>query len=205
MMSCLKACDSCGLVHSVAPVPANHCARCTRCRSVIPTRIDPDSSRRTAAITLVAVILYPFAITTPIMTLERMGHESVASVWSGTIGLLNEGHYATGLTVLFFSIVAPIVKLTTLLVLSLAAGPFPDAARAVAFRSVELIGRWGMLDVMLVAVLVAVVKLGDLVEVTPGPGVVVFGLVVVLSIFASMAFDPRSIWSARSSNARVAA
>ena len=59
---------------------------------------------------------------------------------------------------------------------------------------IEFIGRWGMVDVLLVAVLVAVVKLGDLVEVTPGPGVVVFGGVVILSLIASAMFDPHAIW-----------
>lgn len=193
-MTALRACATCGLVHTVEDVPPGHLARCSRCRSAIATDGRAPSRQRAAAVTLVAVVLYPFAITTPIMTLERMGHESVASVWSGTIGLLNEGHYATGLTVLLFSIVAPIVKLSTLLLLSTVSGPFSDRQRAVAFRAVEFVGRWGMMDVMLVAVLVAIVKLGDLVEVTPGPGVVVFGLVVLLSIVASMLFDPRSLW-----------
>jgi paraquat-inducible protein A len=59
---------------------------------------------------------------------------------------------------------------------------------------VEFLGRWGMVDVLLVAVLVAVVKLGDLVTVTPGPGVLAFGSVVVLSLLASAAFDPHALW-----------
>ena len=66
--------------------------------------------------------------------------------------------------------------------------------RASTYRVVEWIGRWGMLDVLLVALLVAAVKLGSWVEVHPGPGVAAFGGVVIFSLLASAAFDPQAIW-----------
>jgi paraquat-inducible protein A len=62
------------------------------------------------------------------------------------------------------------------------------------YRAIEAAGRWGMIDVLLVAVTIAAVKLGDLVVVTPGPGVVAFGACVVLSLAASAVFNPHAIW-----------
>lgn len=141
--------------------------------------------------------MYPLAVVLPIMTVERLGNASAASVWSGTVGLLAEGHYAVGVTVLVFSILAPLGKLSALLVLSTGLS-LRREHRAATFHAVEFVGRWGMLDVLLVAVVVAAVKLGDLVTVTPGPGVVVFGGVVVLSLLASMSFDPHGLWEAGS-------
>jgi paraquat-inducible protein A len=192
-MPALAACHCCGLVHRVPPLPRRADARCTRCESVIRTEAHPRSSARAAALALTALIVYPFALFSPVMTIERLGHTSEASIWQGTIALLAEGHLAVGLAVLGFSIVAPVAKLAA--VFALTAGLRLRAHhRAATYRFVEWIGRWGMVDVLLVAILVAAVKLGDLVEVTPGLGVAAFGLVVILSILASAAFDPHQIW-----------
>ena len=73
----------------------------------------------------------------------------------------------------------------------------PSRQRALTYRLVEFLGRWGMLDVVLIAVLVAAVKLGDLVEVRPGPGLAVFASVVVLSLLASASFDPHGLWETK--------
>jgi len=193
-MPALRACSTCGLVHDVPPVPPKHIARCSRCRSIIRHGSHPAAESRTAALAAAAMVLFIPALTLPIMTLERLGHESIASIWSGTIGMLAEGHYAIGLTVLFFSIIAPIAKLSALFVLSFGGRLLSSGTRSWIYHAVEFIGRWGMLDVLLVAILVAVVKLGDLVEVTPGLGVIVFGAVVMLSMLASISFDPHAIW-----------
>jgi paraquat-inducible protein A len=128
------------------------------------------------------------------MEIERLGHQSEASIWSGTVALLAEGHLFVGLAVLLFSVIAPIGKLVLIFVLCVGQGVIARQDRARAYRMIELIGRWGMVDVLLVAILVAIVKLGDLVEVTPGPGVVIFGVVVILSLLASSVFDPHAIW-----------
>ncbi|RNC80589.1 MAG: paraquat-inducible protein A [Phycisphaera sp.] len=193
-MTSYRACSTCGLVHDVPSVPERHVARCTRCESVIRHGSHPAAESRTAALAAAALVLYIPAITLPVMTLSRLGHESVASIWSGTIGLLAERHYVIGLTIFFFSIAAPIAKLAALFVLSYSGRRLSCSAKSMTYHVVEFIGRWGMLDVLLVAVLVAAVKLGDLVHVAPGPGVAVFGLVVVLSMLASISFDPHAIW-----------
>lgn len=189
----LAACHCCGLVHRIPPLPRRSSAVCTRCDTVIPTDPHPRSAARAAALAAAALIVYPVALFTPVMTIERLGHESAASIWHGTITLLAEGHLAVGIAVLCFSIVAPVAKLSA--IFALTAGVSMRAHhRAATYRFVEWVGRWGMVDVLLVAVLVAMVKLGDLVEVTPGIGVVAFGGVVMLSMLASAAFDPHQIW-----------
>ena len=129
----------------------------------------------------------------PVLEVTRLGHVHDATIWSGVVALLAEGQVFVGVIVLFASVVAPILKLLTMLVLCV---PLRTGRshRAMAYRLVEWIGRWGMLDVLLVAVLVAVVKLGDVVRVQPGLGLAAFAGVVVLSLLASAVFDPHSIW-----------
>jgi len=190
----LGACHCCGMVHRIPPVGNRSVACCTRCRAVIRHGVHPRSTNRAAALAFAALLLYPMALWLPVMQIERLGHESDASIWSGTIALLAEGHLFVGLAVLLFSVIAPIGKLVLIFALCIGQGLIARHDRARAYRLIELIGRWGMVDVLLVAILVAVVKLGDLVEVTPGPGVVIFGVVVILSLLASAAFDPHAIW-----------
>jgi len=190
----LGACHCCGLVHRIPAVGSRSVACCTRCHSVIKHGVHPRSVNRAAALALAALILYPLALWLPVMEIERLGHASHASIWSGTIGLLAEGHLFVGLAVLLFSVIAPVAKLALIFALCTGQRLIARQDRARAYRLIEIIGRWGMVDVLLVAILVAVVKLGDLVEVTPGPGVVIFGVVVILSLLASAAFDPHAIW-----------
>ena len=193
MMTPLAACHCCGLVHRIPALPKRSAARCTRCDSVIPTDPHPRSATRACALAVTALIIYPVALLTPVMTIQRLGHTTEASIWNGMISLLAEGHLAVGLAVLCFSIVAPVGKLAAIFTLTTGVS-MRARHRARTYRFVEWIGRWGMVDVLLVAILVAVVKLGDLVEVTPGVGVVAFSAVVILSILASAAFDPHQIW-----------
>lgn len=190
----LAACHCCGRVHRLPPIPARSVARCVRCDAVIRHAAHPRANARCAALATTALILYPFALTLPVMRIERLGHASEASIWSGMVGLLAEGHLFVGSIVLLFSIVAPVAKLVALFMLCAGRRTLAANDRARTYHMIEFIGRWGMVDVLLVAIVVAAVKLGDLVEVTPGPGVVAFGAVVLLSLFASAAFDPHAIW-----------
>jgi len=194
----LRACHCCGMVHSIPVVGAKSVACCVRCRSVIRAGVHPRSVSRAAAFALAALVLYPLALFLPVMQIERFGYVSDASIWSGMVGLLGEGHWFIGMVVLLFSVIAPLGKLGLLFVLCVGRRHVPSRDRARAYKLVEFIGKWGMVDVLLVAVLVAVVKLGDVVTVTPGLGVMVFGAVVILSLIASSVFEPEAIWEERS-------
>lgn len=190
-----RACPCCGLVQTLPPVPADRVASCARCGAVI---LDPRrrgrSPERTFAAALAALVLYPVAISLPIMELERFGHRTQASIWSGSVGLLGHGELLVGGVVLLCSVVLPLGKLLSLLAITGARSRLSARLRARAWRAVELTGRWGMLDVLLIAVVVAWLKVGDIVRVTPGPAAIAFTACVLLSLLASAWFDPHSLW-----------
>ena len=190
----LRACHCCGLVHTLPQVPTDSRAVCVRCGSTIRHAGVPRSTSRAAAFALAALILYPIAMLLPVIEIERMGRAHATTIWSGVVELLGAGELFVGLVVLICSVVAPILKIVAMLALCTGGTVLGRKHRAITYRLVEWIGRWGMLDVLLVAILVAMVKLGDWVEVTPGPGVAAFAGVVIFSLLSSAAFDPHAIW-----------
>lgn len=128
------------------------------------------------------------------MRIDQFGQTNTTNIWSGVVSLLSGGEIIVGLIVFICSVAAPVLKLAAMLILSLPASVLGRRHRAATYRFVEWIGRWGMVDVLLVAVLVAAVKLGAWAEVAPGPGLVAFAAVVILSLLSSAVFDPHAIW-----------
>lgn len=183
------------MVHRLPPLGAGECAHCRRCRSVIH---DPRRGRaangRASTLALSALVLFAPAVTLPIMEIERFGNLREASIWSGSLALLREGELFVGAVVFLCSLVIPVVKLVGILALSGGARWLSRSKRAATYRAIEVAGRWGMLDVLLMAVLVAWLKIGDLVEVRPGPAVWAFTACVLLSLAASACFDPHALW-----------
>ncbi len=190
----LRACPTCGLVQRVPSLSATEQARCTRCDGLVVcgARSAQGNSGALAA-ALAALLLYPFAVSLPMMRLERFGHATEASIWSGSLGLLREGELFVGGIVLLCSVVLPLLKLSGLVFLCLSER-FSAKHRGSFYRAIELAGRWGMLDVLLVAVVVAWVKVGDLVQVSAGPAAAAFTACVLLSLVASARFDPHALW-----------
>ncbi len=191
----LRACHCCGLVHDVPPLDRSEVAHCVRCDSIIDSgqRSGAASSARCFAASLGALVLYFPAILLPILDIEKLGQHHTASLLGGTLDLIGDGHLFVGFIVLAFSIVLPLVKLLALLELSYI-GVTRRRHRAWTYRVVEWAGRWSMLDVLLIALLVSLIKLGDLVSFHLGPAVVAFVMCVVMSMIASIAFDPHAIW-----------
>ncbi len=153
--------------------------------------------QRTAAFAASALLLYPLGILLPVLKLERFGHVHETSIVGGISDLISTGHWFLGLVVLVCSVVIPVCKLAGLLVLSSEHVPVGERGRDIVWRFLEITGRWGMLDVLLVAGLVAAVKLGDLVMIEPGPGAYAFGGTVILSLLASACWDPTLIGGRR--------
>ncbi|MCA9244539.1 MAG: paraquat-inducible protein A [Phycisphaerales bacterium] len=149
---------------------------------------------RTGAIALAALALYPLSVTLPMLRIEEFGHHNDASILTGIAQLFAGGHLLIGMIVLTCSLILPIAKLIGLLMLSFGGDGLRREHKALTYRVVEWTGRWGMLDVLLVAILVAVLKLGDFVEVTPGPAAAAFAASVLLSLLATASFDPHAIW-----------
>lgn len=205
----IAACHCCGLLQRL-PLPvtpalagtgaAGERLVCARCG----TRLghgDPNRNQWTAALALAALMFYPAAIALPLLRMEQLGHSHTDSLLSGLVGMFSHGYWLVGTVVLLFSVLLPPIKLVALWFLTRPpAGRTPHRHRALVYHAVELLGRWGMLDVMLVAVLVAMVKLGDLVHIHPGPGLWAFILLVLLSMVASMVFNPTLMWDERDSD-----
>jgi paraquat-inducible protein A len=192
--SSLIACDHCGLVQRLPEARADARATCARCAA----RLEPawwHDPRLTAALALSALVLYTPAILLPMMRLESLGHATEASIVTGVAQLFAHGDVFVGLVILIFSLILPPLKLLALLLVS--SGLLYPAGRARLYSWVELLGRWGMLDVLVVAVLVAFLKLGDTVRITPGPGLFLFAACVLVSLLASACLHPPSLWEDR--------
>ncbi len=191
----LAACSCCGLVQRIPHVEPTQRVRCVRCHTSFGNRREKlRSNRRTAALALGALALYPVAVGLPIMRVERLGAVHEASVLSGGVGLVTDGQVLVGVVVLLCSVVLPLGKLAGLFLLAGAGTGLAPRLRAWTWHLVEWTGRWGMLDVLLVAVLVAVLKLGQLVDLTAGPAALAFTACVLLNLAASASFDPHSLW-----------
>lgn len=191
----LRACHCCGLVHQVPSLAQSDIATCTRCGSIVDsgTRSGTQSAARCFAAGVGGLILYFPAILLPILEIEKLGHHHATSLLGGTLDLILHGNFLVGSIVLVFSIVLPLVKLLALLELSYI-GITKRQHRAWTYRLVEWAGRWSMMDVLLLALLVTLVKLGDLVSFHLGPAVIAFVLCVMMSMIASIMFDPHAIW-----------
>ncbi|MEZ6051306.1 MAG: paraquat-inducible protein A [Planctomycetaceae bacterium] len=191
-MSHLKSCHCCGLIQRAPDGVAAVCARCETALESWMGRL--SGNRLSAAFAIAALILYIPAVTMPFLRIEQLGRVRVSSLLVGMRTLFAEGHTFVGLIVLVFSIITPLVKLSALLVLSQERWQLPHRHRARTYRMVEQLGRWGMLDVLLVAVMVAFIKLGGVVEFGAGPGLATFALFVIVSLIASVTFDPYCLW-----------
>jgi paraquat-inducible protein A len=190
----LRACHCCGLIQRLPALDSPERAHCARCDTPFAHGVDQSW---TIAAAVAALILYPIAMSLPVLSIERFGVRNQTDIWHGAINLVTGGHVVVGLVVLVCSVIVPLLKLGGLLGLSLTAGRFRDRHRAFTYRLIEAAGRWGMIDVMLVAGVVAAVKLGDLVSVDAGPGAVIYAAMVGMSLLAGATFDPRAMWRER--------
>lgn len=195
-MESIVVCKTCGLLQRTAALQLGSVAECCRCGSTVG-RYNSDSLARTAAFSLAALIFYVPANVYPILSMDFYGAYSENTVWEGCVKLFESGQWPVAVIVFFASILIPLVKLLGLFSLVVTTKFRPARLRrgwTWIHKIIEAIGPWAMLDVFLVAVLVALVKLGRLATVLPGPGLVMFTAVVVLTILASASFDPRLIW-----------
>jgi len=191
----LKACHCCGQVHRLVDGSDSTLSyACSRCGTTIANAARSQrSSQRTAAAAMAALLLFPAAIFLPILEIEKLGHRYHSSIVGGIFELYAQGSWFVATIILAFSIVLPIIKLVTLLELCWFRW-LEHHHRATAYRIIEFSGRWSMLDVMLLAFLVMLVKLSGIVEFQVGPAVIAFAGCVAMSMIASMLFDPHSIW-----------
>jgi paraquat-inducible protein A len=189
-------CRMCGQVHALEPLRSGMVARCVRCGALLMRRT-PYSLHLTAAFALSALILYVPANIFPILRMQLYGATSENTVWSGCVRLYEDGDYVVALIVFLASILVPILKLLGLFFLVSSKKlniTRWKLQRTWIYRFIDAIGRWAMLDVFVLAILVSLVKLRSLATVVPGKGLLAFTGVAVLTVLATASFDPQMIW-----------
>ena|SRR5689334_17902365 len=195
-METIVACPTCNLMQRLEELKPGMLAECSRCGSIIARR-GHDSLARTAALSLAALILYVPANIYPVLTMYYYGAYTESTIWDGCVRLFQDHQYLVAAIVFLASLVIPLFKLLGLFYLTTTAklgSMGRRRERTFVFKFIEAIGPWAMLDVFLLAILVALVRLQQLASIYPGPGLLPFTSVVVLTILASASFDPTLIW-----------
>lgn len=185
----LRACASCE-----HPAPADgRCPQCGRRHAGVGF----DRIEATWALLLAAAILYVPANVYPIMRTDWLGDSRPSTIVGGVLQLVESGSWPVAAVIFTASIVVPIGKIVALAWLCLCARSHQPRGRRSnmrLYRLTEIIGRWSMIDVFVVAVLAALVQSGHIVSVHPGPAAAAFAAVVILTMIAAMTFDARLIW-----------
>ncbi len=193
----LTGCHSCNLVCRLPAVHTSHAgAVCPRCGAALHAR-KPDSLARTWALVIAAIICYLPANLLPIMKVTSLGNSQADTILSGVIYLTVHGMWPLALVVFIASVFVPLAKLIILVSLLISVqrrSQWRPVDRTRLYRLTEAVGRWSMVDIYVVTIMVALVKLGNLASIEAQPGAVFFGAVVVITMFAAMSFDPRLIW-----------
>ncbi len=169
---------------------------CTRCGALVHPR-RPNSIMRTWALLITAAILYIPANLLPIMTVSTLGQGEGDTIMSGVIILVQHGMFPIAAVVFIASILVPTFKLVGIALLLFSVQrhqPLSARQRIIMYRFIEFIGRWSMLDIFVIAILVAVVNFGRLASIEANLGAVAFASVVILTMLAAVTFDPRLIW-----------
>jgi paraquat-inducible protein A len=190
---------SCHACHQLTRIPAGFTDGefiCPRCEAPIHLR-KPNSLSRTWALLIAAYILYIPANLLPVMTVISFGKGEADTILSGVKELIHAGMLPIALLVFFASITVPVLKLLVLTFLLLSVhykSQWRPRERTFLYRITEIVGRWSMIDIFMISILIALVKLDAVATIEPGAGAISFASVVILTMFAAMSFDPRLIW-----------
>lgn len=188
----LLSCDQCGKLWK----DAAQGERCAHCNATLHRR-KPDSINRTWALLIAACIMYIPANMLPVMITSTFFESHQDTILSGIIFFWVSKEWGLAAVVFIASFLVPLLKLTSLFILLISTqrkSTWRQLERAKLYRLIELIGRWSMLDVFVVSLLVGLVQMQGFAQINAGVGIVAFGAVVVLTMLASISFDPRLIW-----------
>lgn len=186
----LARCHICGALDEVKN------EHCYRCGAKLHLR-KPNSIIRSWALLIAAALLYIPANTLPMMTVTSLGQDEPSTILAGVLQLIDLGMWPIAMVIFVASIFIPVLKLVALawLLVSVQNNSKKRLRERIRiYGIVDWVGRWSMVDVYVVAVLAALVQLGDLIQITANAGITMFGAVVILSVLAAEAFDPRLIW-----------
>jgi paraquat-inducible protein A len=191
----LMSCHVCGQL-ARAPQDQHLHLRCPRCAAPLHGR-RPASIATTWALILAAVLLYVPANLLPMMVTTSLLGSQQDTIISGVVFLWQSGSWPLAAVVFFASVMVPLLKIIALIYLTASVqrrSCHNPLQRTRLYRIVEFVGRWSMLDIYVITILVALVHFQGLATVEAGPAAVAFGAVVVLTMFAALSFDPRLIW-----------
>jgi paraquat-inducible protein A len=191
----LIACHDCDLLHHLRPLPPGTEARCARCGGVLAHR-SRNSVDRALAWSLASLLFLILANALPLLTFRMGGREQVNVLLSGVGELWRQGFWPLSLLVLSASVLAPMLRIAGLLyvLLPIKLG-HPPLRLVPAFRIVEVLQPWSMVEVFMLGVIVAIIKLSDGADVGTGPGLWAFAGLIIASTAATAALDHALIWS----------
>ena len=192
----LVSCHDCHLLSRIPQASGHGAVLCPRCGSELHQR-KTNSIARTWALVLAAMVFYIPANVLPMTITSAIGTVSADTIMSGVIYFMQHGSWEIALIIFTASVFVPFLKFIILIYLLLSVQfkwvKQPKNLTRL-YRFTEAIGRWSMLDIYVVTILVALVKLGFLANIEAGPAALYFALVVVTTMIAAESFDPRLIW-----------
>jgi paraquat-inducible protein A len=190
----LVACLHCDLMQRLPELGPGESARCPRCDKVLWRR-GVDVLNRTLALAVAAGILYLIANLAPMIGLQIVGRSASTTVFGGVLQLWRDGRETVAVLVLFTVIVAPALQIGFLMAIVLGAQrPRPPHWVALLLRFHPTTQIWSMIEVMLIGVLVALVKIAELATVVPGLALYALGGVAVLFASIQTVFEPHEVW-----------
>lgn len=188
------ACPDCDLINQVPALAPGESAYCVRCEATL-SRNPNNSIARGLALTFTAIMLYAVTCTFPFLSFGKAGIVTHTKLFTGIIGLYQDGMYFLAAVVSFTTVVVPVFILTGLcyLLLPLRRGiRLPGAD--VILRAILNIQPWNMVEIFMIGIIVAGVKLHKMADMTPGLGVWAFMLLIFVMAAITAALEPRVLW-----------
>lgn len=196
----LAVCRTC---NTITDTPGQPCAVCG---ALVEFRTS-HSLQKVWAYWFAGLICYIPGNTLAIMITSSLGRDTESTIVGGIISLFHHGSYAVGGVVMVASLMVPIAKFVTIALICLSIQfewPLSSHHRHTAYHAIEFIGRWSMIDVFVVAALAALIQLGGIMSISPGPGIGFFALSVAFTMLSAEALDPRLLWDQKSKEAQRA-
>ncbi len=188
------ACHDCDLIHRIPVGQEGRSGRCTRCGAVLFNH-KRNTVERTLALTAAGAVLFAVANLFPFLSFDMQGRVTETTLLSGVVELWSQGMGVLAVLVLLTAVIAPGVQLSLLgyVLVPLHAGRVPWRLE-LALRALRRIETWSMMEVFLIGILVALVKLGRMAEIVPGPAIYSFAILILVLAGAAATLDRRAVW-----------
>ena len=190
----IVACPECDLLQRIPSLPPGGKARCSRCGCKMAAN-KTDSLDRTLALTVAAAVVLVIANVEPLMSLSAVGRQASTTILGGVLEMWRQGNEISALLVALCVIVAPTVHIIFMLTVLLAVRrpPAPTCTGRL-MRILTINQPWVMVEVMMLGILVALIKIADLATVIPGIGMFAAGALIALIAAMTVSFDPHEAW-----------